>query len=270
MGYGKTLLLPREQFPEETADEIFHYAASPFWFQKSVPLCASALFVYNFMRQGLHKEMGAEVVTSSSTDQQNKCLTAQICSAHVSSLKPLRAFHNLPDKSRLQDFRISGSAPSCPICPNFWSFILWPITVHSHYKSSVLTHLPLSKSYVIVCLCSSCFICVEHSSSLLGYMLKSSSSFKTQFIYQLFCQTSPSPAKPPTLTITRGQNSPFSLSSCSSLSKHLTFTPPILYSNFQLLNYVKHNLFKLMGTRLLSEMGFNLEAGILAFWSFVP
>lgn len=42
------------------------------------------------MRQDLHKEMGAEVVTLSSTDQQNKGLTAQTGSAHDTSLKPFR------------------------------------------------------------------------------------------------------------------------------------------------------------------------------------
>lgn len=85
-------------------------------FRNQCPLCTSVLFVCNFMRQDLHKEMGAEVVTSSSTDQQSKCLTAQICSAHVTSLKSLRVFHNLPDEIQTA-WHHSSCAPSVPYPP---------------------------------------------------------------------------------------------------------------------------------------------------------
>lgn len=117
MGGDKIFLLSREQFLEETPDQIFHYSASPFWLQKiNAPVCISALFVYNFTRQDLHKKMGAEVVTPLSTGQQNKRLTAQICFAHVTSWKPLRPFHNFPGK--IQTARpCSSAAPCAPYAP---------------------------------------------------------------------------------------------------------------------------------------------------------
>lgn len=116
MDYGKILLLPREQFSEERADESFHYAASLFGFQNQCPLWAAVLFMYNFMRQGLYKEARAEIVTPSSTDQQNKCLTAQICSAHVTSLKFLKTFHSLPIKIHTHGIleALLRSAPFAP------------------------------------------------------------------------------------------------------------------------------------------------------------
>lgn len=163
-------------------------------FRNQCPLCASALFVYNFMRQDLHKELGAEVVTPSSADQQNKGLTDQICSAHVTSLEPLRVFHNFPDKSRLQG--IIQAMPLLSPAPH--PLKLHPLTSRSTFSLWALCTEPLSllQSHIIICLCSSCFICIEHPSPCLSHMSNSSSSFRTQFIYQLYWEASLSPTIP--------------------------------------------------------------------------
>ena len=97
-------------------------------FKNQCPSWAAVLFMYNFMRQGLHKEARAEIVTPSSTDQQNKCLTAQICSAHVTSLKFLKTFHSLPVK--IHTHGILELCSALPPMPQLWSFILLSITIH--------------------------------------------------------------------------------------------------------------------------------------------
>lgn len=115
------------------------------------------------MRQDLHKERGADVLILFSTDQQNKYLTAHICSAHVTSLKSLGALHDLPDKIQTAWHQSSYLTSACYATTSEASSR--PATVHSHYESS---YCPPKAMPLHVCLCSSCFICVEHPSPLLG------------------------------------------------------------------------------------------------------
>lgn len=159
----------------------------------------------------------------------------------------------------MASFELSSIPPPTPQPPK-----LHPLTPYHTFSLAVLNHLPLSKSHATAGLCSCCFICVEHPSPLLDLISKFSSPFRTQFTYQLFYEDSPSPETPTTLT-TAGQIIPFSLNSWGSSPIILTFIPPISYSDFQSLTYVKYNLFKLMGTRSPSEIVFYLEARILIF-----
>lgn len=115
----KRCFCPESNFQRREQTRAFimqpHYSD----FKNQCPSCAAVLFMYNFMRQGLHKEARAEIITPSSTDQQNKCLTAQICSAHVYLLKvfhSLKTFHSLPVKIHTHGIleALLHSAPYAP------------------------------------------------------------------------------------------------------------------------------------------------------------
>lgn len=107
---------PESNFQRRQQTKNFHHAALPFWFPKSELLVYICFIRVWFYEPGSAQGSGSRGSAPSSTDQQNKCLTAQICSACGTSFKPLRAFHNLPDETQTPGIlqALFHSAPYTP------------------------------------------------------------------------------------------------------------------------------------------------------------